>query len=164
MKQRSALRRHLFQVLLLIPVLLLCGCGASASVRASQGDTVSTALFDYSVPEAEVLDSYPGIPVPEGNKLVRLWLVVKNTSPQQYTMFARDFQVQWGDGAEDFGTCLAAVDEAMMPDSYPLDPGMSHRGAMLVPVPRDCTALTLAYQEQLADGRAGTAYFLEVGL
>lgn len=96
MKQRSALRRHLFQVLLLTPVLLLCGCGASASVRASQGDTVSTALFDYSVPEAEVLDSYPGIPVPEGNKLVRLWLVVKNTSSQQYTMFARDFQVQWG--------------------------------------------------------------------
>lgn len=164
MKLRGVLHTNLVWVLLLVPVLLLSGCGGSPSVRASRGDTVSTALFDYSVPEAEVLDSYPGIQVPQDRKLVRLWLVVKNTSMQQYTMFAQDFQIQWGDGAEDFGTCLAAVDEAMMPDSYSLDPGMTHRDAMLVPVPRDCTALTLAYQEQLADGRAGTAYFLEVGL
>lgn len=164
MKQRSVLRRNLFRVLLLIPALLLYGCGAPASVQVSQGDTASTALFDYSVPEAEVLDAYPGVQIPQDRKLVRLWLVVKNTSTQQYTMFAQDFQVQWGDGEEDYGTCLAAVDEAMMPDSYPLDPGMTHQGAMLVPVPRDCTALTLAYQEQLADGRAGTAYFLEVPL
>lgn len=161
-------RRVLFfppvPVLLLVPVFLLCGCRAFPSVRASHGDTVSTALFDFWVPESEVLDTYPGVDVPEDRQLVRLWLSVKNTSSQQYTMFAQDFQVQWGDGESDYGSCLAAVDETMMPDSYSLDPGMTHRGAMLVPVPRDCTALTLAYQEQLADGRAGTAYFLEVRL
>ena len=151
-------------VLLLIPVLVLCGCKAAPSVRGAHGDTVSTVLFDYSVPETEILDAYPGIEVPADRKLVRLWLVVTNTSTQQYTMFAQDFQVQWGEGAEDYGTCLTAVDDAMMPDSYSLDPGKSHRGAMLVPVPRDCTALTLAYQEQLADGSNGTAYFLEVAL
>lgn len=164
MKQHGTLRAKLVWVLLLVPVLLLSGCGGGSSVRASRGDVVSTALFDYSVPETEVLDSYPGLQVPEGHKLVRLWLSVKNTSTQQYTMFARDFQVQWGEGAEDFGTCLEAVDDAMLPDSYSLEPGMTHRGAMLVGVPRDCTALTLAYQEQLADGTPGTAYFLEVGL
>lgn len=164
MKHSGVLRQAFLWMLLLIPSLLLCGCGAPASVRGAQGETLSTALFDYSVPETEVLDSYPGLSIPEGHKLVRLWLVVKNTSTQHYTMFAQDFQVQWGEGPEDFGTCLAAVDDTMVPDSYALEPGMTHRDAMLVPVPRDCTALTLAYQEQLADGRAGTAYFLEVTL
>lgn len=164
MKHPGVLRQPLLWVLLLVPALLLCGCGAPASVRGAQGETLSTALFDYAVPEAEVLDSYPGVQIPEGHKLVRLWLSVKNTSSQQYTMFARDFQVQWGDGSEDFGTCLEAVDDTTLPDSYPLEPGMTHQGAMLVPVPRDCTALTLAYQEQLADGTPGTAYFLEVPL
>lgn len=131
-------------VLLLLPVLLLCGCGARASLQAAHGDTVSTALFDYSVREAEVLDSYPGIRIPEEDKLVRLWLVVKNTSTQNYTMFAQDFQVQWGDGEKEYGTCLEAVDETMMPEAYPLDPGMTHQGAMLVTVPRDCAALAAA--------------------
>lgn len=164
MKHRGVLRQKLMGVLLLLPVLLLCDCGVRPSVQAAHGDTVSTALFDYSVREAEVLDSYPGIRIPEEDKLVRLWLVVKNTSTQNYTMFAQDFQVQWGDGEKEYGTCLEAVDETMMPEAYPLDPGMTHQGAMLVTVPRDCTALTLAYQEQLADGTPGTAYFLEVTL
>lgn len=164
MKHRGVLRQKLMGVLLLLPVLLLCGCGVRPSVQAAHGDTVSTALFDYSVREAEVLDSYPGIRIPEEDKLVRLWLVVKNTSTQNYTMFAQDFQVQWGDGEKEYGTCLEAVDETMMPEAYPLDPGMTHQGAMLVTVPRDCAALTLAYQEQLADGTPGTAYFLEVTL
>ena len=152
MKHRGVLRQKLMGVLLLLPALLLCGCGVRPSVQAAHGDTVSTALFDYSVREAEVLDSYPGIRIPEEDKLVRLWLVVKNTSTQNYTMFAQDFQVQWGDGEKEYGTCLEAVDETMMPEAYPLDPGMTHQGTMLVTVPRDCAALTLAYQEQLADG------------
>lgn len=148
-------------LLLLVLALLVSGCGAK-SVQVSDGNTVSTALFDYSVTETDVLDSYSGIDIPEGQKLVRLWLLVKNTSQQSYSMFAEDFQIQWGEGDEDFSTCLKAVDDTMMPDSYTLDPGKSHQGAMLVLVPQDCTSVTIAYQELHADGSRGTAYFLEV--
>lgn len=147
--------------LLLGLALLISGCGAK-SVQVSDGNTVSTALFNYSISEAEVLDTYAGIDVPEGQKLVRLWLVVKNTSQQSYSMFAEDFQIQWGDGAQDYSTCLQSVDDTMMPDAYTLDPGKSHQGAMLVLVPQDCTSVTIAYQEMHSDGSRGTAYFLEV--
>lgn len=160
MHSRILPKKLIFPLLLML-VLCVSGCGAK-SVQIAAGDTASTALFDYSVTGTEVLDTYPGIEIPEGQKLIRLWLVVKNTSQQSYSMFAQDFQIQWGSGDEDYTTCLDAVDGTMIPDSYALEPGKSHQGAMLVLVPQDCTEVTVAYQEMHADGSRGTAYFLEV--
>ena len=121
-------------------------------------------LFDFTVSDQETLDSYPGIDIPDGQKLVRFFLKVSNTSDQSYTMFGQDFQIQWGEGDNDFGTCLEAVDDLMMPHSYQLDPGNSYSGMMLVLVPSDCTQLTVAYQEMKANGDKATAYFVEVPL
>ena len=45
-------------------------------------------------------------------------LNIKNTSSQTYTMFLQDFQIQWGEGDSDYGTCLNAVDDTMMPYAY----------------------------------------------
>lgn len=143
--------------------LLLTGCG-SKSVQAQAGETVSTVLFDFTVSDPETLDSYTGIDIPDGQKLVQMFLKVSNTSDQTYTMFAEDFQIQWGEGENDFGTCLEAVDDYMMPYSYQLDPGKTYSGMMLVLVPEDCTQLTVAYQEMKADGEKATAYFVEVPL
>ena len=143
--------------------LLLTGCG-SKSVQAQAGETVSTVLFDFTVSDPETLDSYTGIDIPDGQKLVQMFLKVSNTSDQTYTMFAEDFQIQWGEGENDFGTCLEAVDDYMMPYSYQLDPGKTYSGMMLVLVPEDCTQLTVAYQEMKASGDKATAYFVEVPL
>lgn len=143
--------------------LLLAGCG-SKSVQAQVGETVSTTLFDFTVSDPQTLDSYPNIEIPDGEKLVSMNLTVNNTSDQTYTMFAEDFQIQWGDGDDDFGTCLDAVDTKMMPYSYQLEPGKNHTGNMLVLVPEDCTQLTVAYQEIKGNGDKATAYFVEVPL
>lgn len=69
-----------------------------------------------------------------------------------------------GDGDEDYGTCLTAVDTDMVPYSYTLEPGNSHSGIMLVEVPEDSMTLTVAYQEMLASGTKGNAYFVEAAL
>ena len=100
----------------------------------------------------------------DGEKLVQIDLTVTNTSDRQLTMFAEDFQLQWGDGDEDYGTCLTAVDTDMVPYSYTLEPGNSHSGIMLVEVPEDSMTLTVAYQEMLASGKKGDAYFVEAEL
>lgn len=156
--------QRLFGVLMaLFFALSLAGCSAK-SVTAQVGETVSTVLFDFTVSDPETLDSYKNIEIPEGEKLVRLFLKVSNTSDQTYTMFAEDFQIQWGDGDDDFGTCLEAIDDYMMPYSYQLDPGKTYSGMMLVLVPSDCTRLTVAYQEVKANGDKATAYFVEVPL
>ncbi|WP_317322225.1 DUF4352 domain-containing protein [Subdoligranulum variabile] len=159
----SKMRRLYGVVTALFFTLLLAGCAAK-SVQAQVGETVSTVLFDFTVSDPETLDSYTGIDIPDGQKLVQMFLKVSNTSDQTYTMFAEDFQIQWGEGENDFGTCLEAVDDYMMPYSYQLDPGKTYSGMMLVLVPEDCTQLTVAYQEMKASGDKATAYFVEVPL
>lgn len=159
----SKMRRLYGVVTALFFTLLLAGCAAK-SVQAQVGETVSTVLFDFTVSDPETLDSYNGIDIPDGQKLVQMFLKVSNTSDQTYTMFAEDFQIQWGEGENDFGTCLEAVDDYMMPYSYQLDPGKTYSGMMLVLVPEDCTQLTVAYQEMKASGDKATAYFVEVPL
>lgn len=159
----SKMRRLYGVVTALFFTLLLAGCAAK-SVQAQVGETVSTVLFDFTVSDPETLDSYTGIDIPDGQKLVQMFLKVSNTSDQTYTMFAEDFQIQWGEGENDFGTCLEAVDDYMMPYSYQLDPGKTYSGMMLVLVPEDCTQLTVAYQEMKANGDKATAYFVEVPL
>lgn len=162
---QSRARRWMFMLAALFFALLLTGCGGNSnSVKAQVEETVSTVLFDFTVADPETLDSYDGVEIPQGDKLVRMWLEVKNTSDETYTMFAEDFQIQWGDGDDDFGTCLEAVDSTMIPYSYELAPGKSRRGAMLVAVPQDCTVLTVAYEELQADGNRAAAYFVEVPL
>lgn len=159
----SKMRRLYGVVTALFFTLLLAGCAAK-SLQAQVGETVSTVLFDFTVSDPETLDSYTGIDIPDGQKLVQMFLKVSNTSDQTYTMFAEDFQIQWGEGENDFGTCLEAVDDYMMPYSYQLDPGKTYSGMMLVLVPEDCTQLTVAYQEMKASGDKATAYFVEVPL
>lgn len=159
----SKMRRLYGVVMALFFALLLAGCAAK-SVQEQVGETVSTVLFDFTVSDPETLDSYTGIDIPDGQKLVQMFLKVSNTSDQTYTMFAEDFQIQWGEGENDFGTCLEAVDDYMMPYSYQLDPGKTYSGMMLVLVPEDCTQLTVAYQEMKASGDKATAYFVEVPL
>ena len=159
----SKMRRLYGVVMALFFALLLAGCAAK-SVQAQAGETVSTVLFDFTVSDPETLDSYTVIDIPDGQKLVQMFLKVSNTSDQTYTMFAEDFQIQWGEGDDDFGTCLEAVDDYMMPYSYQLDPGKTYSGMMLVLVPEDCTQLTVAYQEMKASGDKATAYFVEVPL
>lgn len=159
----SKMRRLYGVVTALFFTLLLAGCAAK-SVQAQVGETVSTVLFDFTVSDPQTLDSYTGIDIPDGQKLVSMNLTVSNTSEDTYRMFAEDFQIQWGEGDNDFGTCLDAIDSDMMPFSYDLEPGQSHTGMMLVLVPADCTQLTVAYQEMKANGEKATAYFVEVPL
>lgn len=148
----------------LLAVLILAGCSSQTVVRESAGETVHTALFDFTVSDISVVDNYNILVPTEGNKLVQMTLSVTNTGDEACTMFAEDFQLQWGDGDEDFGVCLAAVTDEMVPYSYTLEPGESYAGVMVVMVPEDAGTLTVAYQETLASGEDGTAYFVEASL
>lgn len=64
--------------------------------------------------QAEVIDSYNGIDIPEGDKLVQFHISVTNTSDSGFLIFKDDFQLQWGDGDSDFGVGFDAVDDDML--------------------------------------------------
>ena len=65
---------------------------------------------------------------------------------------------------DDFGVALDAVDDVMMPDATTLQPGESLSGWMLVNLPQDTNDFVVAYQEMLADGSNGNAYFVDLSL
>lgn len=89
-------------------------------------------------------------------------MTVTNTSNETYDIFKDDFQIQWG--KDDFGVALDAVDDVMMPDATTLQPGESLSGWMLVNLPQDTNGFVVAYQEMLADGSNGNAYFVDLSL
>ena len=120
--------------------LLLTACGKTNAHNNTAGETVSTAL------------------------LVRMRLNIKNTSSQTYTMFLQDFQIQWGEGDSDYGTCLNAVDDTMMPYAYELTPGQERSDWLMAEIPDGSTSCTIAYQEYKTDGSKGDAYFVEAAL
>ena len=89
--------------------LLLTACGKTNAHNNTAGETVSTALFDFSITDVSLVESYPGIDIPDGERLVRMRLNIKNTSSQTYTMFLQDFQIQWGEGDSDYGIMVSST-------------------------------------------------------
>ena len=146
-----------------ILLVLLAGC-AARPVRAQAGQTVSTVLFDFAVSDPQTLTEYPGVTVPEGEQLVSMMITVTNTGTGTLPLFSQDFQFQWGEGEGDFGSCLDAVNDQMLPYAWELEPEETRTGLVLVPVPADCQAVTVAYAELRADGSQGGTYFVEVPL
>ena len=162
-KKAFKFNKTLLCVLILAAALLLAGCGGSdASIRAKAGETVQTALFDFTCDTPRVVDGYNTITTPDGEKLVIFMMTVTNTSNETYDIFKDDFQIQWG--KDDFGVALDAVDDVMMPDTTTLQPGESFSGWMLVNLPQDTNDFVVAYQEMLADGSNGNAYFVDLSL
>lgn len=92
--------------------LLLTACGKTNAHNNTAGETVSTALFDFSITDVSLVESYPGIDIPDGECLVRMRLNIKNTSSQTYTCSCR-FPDPVGEGDSDIGTCMNAVDDTM---------------------------------------------------
>ena len=163
-KKAFKFNKTLLCVLILAVALLLAGCGGAKSTRAKADETVHTALFDFTCGQAEVIDSYNGIDIPEGDKLVQFHVSVTNTSDSGFLIFKDDFQLQWGDGDSDFGVGFDAVDDDMLPEVTKLEPGATVEGNMLVAVPSDTATLTVAYQEVLGNGNDGNNFFVDLSL
>ena len=128
------------------------------------GDVMRTYFFDYTVNSAYTCNDYEGYTPSEGNKLLVAEITVKNTDRSTVTMYDTDFQIQWGEGANDYGTCLNAVDDTMMPYAYELTPGQERSDWLMAEIPDGSTSCTIAYQEYKTDGSKGDAYFVEAAL
>ena len=156
--------KTLLGVLILAAALVLAGCGGAKSTRAKADETVHTALFDFTCGQAEVIDSYKSISIPDGDKLVQFQISVTNTSEDTYPIYKDDFQLQWDDGDDDFCVGCEPEDDVMLPDVTNLAPGESVSGLIVAKIPTDASTLTVAYQENYEDGSNANAYFVDLSL
>lgn len=163
-KKAFKFNKKLLYVLILATALLLAGCGGAKSTRAKADETVHTTLFDFTCGQPETIEKFGNIAIPEGDKLVQFHISVTNTSDETYDIFKDDFQLQWGDGDNDFGVAIYPVTPEMFPNDTKLEPGATVEGNMLVAVPSDSATLTVAYQEVLGNGNDGNNFFVDLSL
>ena len=97
--------------------------------------------------------------------MVQFHISVTNTSDETYDIFKDDFQLQWGDGDNDFRRCdLPLLRLKCSRNDTKLEPGATVEGNMLVAVPSDSATLTVAYQEVLGNGNDGNNFFVDLSL
>ena len=151
----------------------LTGCGGvlfsggqeSESHEYSVGDDVETMFFDLTVDSAAAVESAFGCAPTAGNMLVDVCVTITNTFGDDLPMGTFDFQIQWGDGDEDYGWPVEGyTDPALMPSEYTLAGGETVTYHMLFEVPAGSEQACIAYGDYYTteDGEEGVGdyYFV----
>ena len=115
------------------------------------GDTLSNMFFDWTVNSADNMDEYEGYTAADGYQLVVCNVTISNTFGDALPMYDMDFQLQWGEGEDDFAWSLDAYTDDMMPLEWELATDSSARYDLVYEVPADLTEFTIAYLEQYID-------------
>lgn len=157
------LKKSLALLLAAVLLLALTACGGNSN-KAGLGKPLSTMFFDYTVLSAEVVAEYDGYTPEEGNKLVLCSVKVKNDFGEELLMFDTDFQIQWGEGDEDFAWSVETFNNQMMPAEYDLANKAEVTYDLLFEVPEEITRFSLVYLEEYTDrsGNSETGELYEV--
>ncbi len=127
-----------------------------------EGDVIHTEWFDFTVLGGLLLD--PADSISADGQTLLVAVTVENTCDDVLTMYDTDFQIQWGDDAEDaYGWPIEDADEvdpAFLPGEYTLRAGESVTGLLLYEVPFGSTDFSLSYQEYYNDGSMGDVFFV----
>ena len=151
---------------------LLTGCsgvtlldGVTQPTEGGIGDTLSNMFFDFTVNSAAVVDSYDGYTAADGNKLLLCSMTLENDFGEDLPMYDSDYQIQWGDGDEDYAYSVdpigADADGVPTNDQMPLywemPDGAVETYDLLFEVPADASEFELVYLEMYtdADGNEG---------
>ncbi len=124
------------------------------------GDTLVNAFFAYSVDSAEIVDSYAGYTAGKGMQLLDCVITVTNVFGDEIPMFNSDFQIQWGDGDEDYGYGLILDDSTSMPDEYTLAADETVTYHVVYEVPAGTDFFSVSYMEIYADNTEGDVFFV----
>lgn len=124
------------------------------------GDIMKNTFFQYTVKSAAIVDEYAGYTPEDGYILVDAVVDTKNVFTESIEMYDTDFQIQWGDGDEDYGYPIAALDDTMIPDTYELRRAESKEYHCVYEVPEGSTNFSISYLEQFTDGSEGDVFFV----
>lgn len=127
------------------------------------GDRMRTVFFEFTVNSVEYPDSYGDITPADGNQLVVADVTVRNVFSQTLPMSIYDFQIQWGDGDQDYGYQEEGLTgDNLMPDQWQLMRGASETYKLLYEIPADAdpNKLSISYLEVWEDNTQGDVFFV----
>lgn len=164
-------------LLSIVTIFSLVGCGSSSSIvrpdkdgfaEGKLGDTMRTYFFDYTVNSAYLCDEYEGYTAADGYDLLVADVTVKNTGSSDVEMYDTDFQIQWGDDADDaFDFSLTFYTEdgeplssEMLPGIYTLASKESRTGLLVFEIPEGYNDYSISYMEYFNDDSTGDTFFV----
>ena len=129
------------------------------------GNTMKTAWFDFTVNSAYYTeDAIGGYTPSDGNVLVVVDITVKNTFSESIPMFDTDFQLQWGDEADDAFqfpvTTSEEIIDNQLPEEYELKVKEETTGVLVFEAPEGYEDFSLSYLEYYEDGTEGNLFFV----
>lgn len=125
------------------------------------GDAMATAFFDFTILSAEKRAEYEGYVPAEGYILVDTAVKVYNTFGETVPMFASDFQIQWGDGDEDYGYPVQEITgEQAVPEQYSLHPFETVEYHHVYEVPEGTEEYSVSFLELYEDESQGDVFFV----
>lgn len=127
------------------------------------GQKISTMFFDFTVVSATSTNEFSGILPEDGMQLIDIVITSTNTFGEEIEMYDADFQLQWGEGDEDYAVTLDSVDDALMaPLTYALGDGETMEFHYVYQAPADIKDFTIVYLEEYVEGdgteNTGTFY------
>ncbi|MBQ8935061.1 MAG: DUF4352 domain-containing protein [Oscillospiraceae bacterium] len=132
----------------------------STNATGDVGEIQHTYWFDFTVNDAYLTHRVDGERADDGYQFLVVDMTVKNTFGSEITMYRYDFQIQWGDGDEDYDWPTSMDAEGYFPDSYDLRAGKKRNEQLVFEVPEDCEDFALAYQEEFENGDTGDVFFV----
>jgi len=124
------------------------------------GDTLVNDFFAYSVDSAKIVPSFAGYTAKNGFQLLDCVITVTNVFGDEIPMFNSDFQIQWGDGDQDFGYGLILDDETSMPDEYFMQADEKVTYHVVYEVPEGTDFFSVSYLEWYEDDTEGDVFFV----
>lgn len=125
------------------------------------GDHMRNVFFEYTVNSVDYPASYGDITPADGNQLLVADVTVRNVFSQTLPMSIYDFQVQWGDGDQDYGYQEKGLTgDNLMPDQWQLMRGASETYKLVFQVPADATEFSISYLELWDDNTEGDVFFV----
>ena len=125
------------------------------------GDTMQTVWFSFKVNSAEKVDEYNGYTAADGNMLLKANITIKNTYGMELPMFSDDFQLQWGEGDQDFGYAMEATTDEELEGEFTLKKGESVTGDLVYELPAENSGeYSISYLEIYDDNVEGNVFFV----
>lgn len=144
-----------------LAALVLSGCGLLPGAERTEteeiqvGDTVSTSWFDYTITSAQSMTAYQDYTADEGCKLIVVELTIQNRFDEPVPMYDSDFQLYWGEYAQDqWALPLEVFCPQQLPEEYDLAVDETREGVLVYQVPDSACDFTLAFLEVFDNGTA----------